>query len=229
MEPPVFPVLAHRPGWSAIRQWLRQGGVLGFPAEYAYALAEVPLWRTQEDKQRLYKIKGRPHGKPVLYLAGSLQVVARFATLPGDPRRRRLLTDPPKFLTFLLPATPLARSLGMAKNGKVAFRIPPDPVLRQFLVFLDAPLSGTSLNPSGQPPLTTPEDIRTVFPDLALVDGGFKPGFPVSPIVDLSTGERRVLRGSWRQFAFRIPGRLARPLSEEKPRPPQILRTRQKF
>lgn len=89
----------------------------------------------------------------------------------------------------------------MAKYGKVAFRIPPDPILRQFLRFLDAPLSGTSLNPSGQPPLTTPEAIRQVFPDLALVDGGFRPGFPVSPIVDLSTAERRVLRGSWRQFA----------------------------
>jgi L-threonylcarbamoyladenylate synthase len=206
-EPPVFPALAHRPGWRAIREWLRQGGVLGFPAEYAYALSEVPLWRAREDEQRLYKIKGRPSGKPVLYLAGSLRVVARFAALPRDPRRWRFLTDPPAFLTVLLPATPLALSLGMAKNGKVAFRIPPDPILRQFLVFLDAPLSGTSLNPSGQPPLTTPEAIRQVFPDLALVDGGFRPGFPASPIVDLSTIQRRVLRGSWRQFASPAKGR----------------------
>ena len=206
-EPPVFPALAHRPGWSAIREWLRQGGILGFPAEYAYALSEVPLWRAREDEQRLYKIKGRPSGKPVLYLAGSLRVVARFAALPRDPRRCRFLTDPPAFLTVLLPATPLALSLGMAKNGKVAFRIPPDPILRQFLVFLDAPLSGTSLNPSGQPPLTTPEAIRQVFPDLALVDGGFRPGFPASPIVDLSTIQRRVLRGSWRQFASPAKGR----------------------
>jgi L-threonylcarbamoyladenylate synthase len=205
VEPPVFPGLAQRPGWTAIRQWLRQGGVLGFPAEYAYALSEVPLWRAREDGQRLYRIKGRPSGKPVLYLAGSLRVVARFAALPKDPRRQRFLTDPPEFLTFLLPATPLACSLGMAKNGKVAFRVPPDPILRQFLVFLDAPLSGTSLNPSGQPPLTTPEAIRQVFPELALVDGGFRPGFPASPIVDLSTLERRVLRGSWRQIA--PPGR----------------------
>ena len=201
VESPVFPGLDHKPGWTAIRQWLRQGGVLGFPAEYAYALSEVPLWRAREDGQRLYRIKGRPSGKPVLYLAGSLRVVARFAALPRDPRRRRFLAEPPEFRTFLLPAAPLAVSLGMAKYGKVAFRIPPDPILRQFLRFLDAPLSGTSLNPSGQPPLKTPEAIRQVFPDLALVDGGFRPGFPVSPIVDLSTAERHVLRGSWRQFA----------------------------
>ncbi len=205
MGPPVFPALLHTPGWSAIRQWLRQGGVLGFPAEYAYALSEVPLWRNQEDAQRLYRIKGRPAGKPVLYLAGSLEVVARFAFLPKGGSRGRFLADPPRFRTFLLPATPLAVSLGMSKNGKVAFRIPPDPILRQFLVFLDAPLSGTSLNPSGQPPLTRPEEIQRVFPDLALVDGGFRPGFPSSPIVDLSTLQRRVLRGSWRQFSS--PGR----------------------
>lgn len=200
-SPPLFPPLSHTSGWTAIRQWLRSGGVLSFPAEYAYALSEVPLWRAPEDERRLYRIKGRPEGKPVLYLAGSLNVVSRFAILPRDERRGRFLSFPPRFLTFILPATPLALSLGMAKNGKVAFRIPPDRILRAFLRFLDAPLSGTSLNISGQPPLTNPEDIRRVFPDLALIDGGVRPGYPASPIVDLSSVQRRVLRGSWRQFA----------------------------
>ena len=207
MGPPIFPALVHTPGWSAIRQWLKDGGVLGFPAEHAYALSEVPLWRDLEDPLRIYRIKGRHQAKAILYLAGSIEIVARFAYLPNDLRRRRFLEDRSIFLTVLLPARPLAHSLGMSKNGKVAFRIPPDPVLRDFLVYLDAPLSGTSLNPSGTPPLTHPEEINRVFPDLALVDGGFRPGLPVSPIVDLSNVQRKVVRGSWRQFSRPLTGR----------------------
>jgi len=195
----VFASLEDRSGWTGIRRWLLEGGVVGFPAEYAYALAEVPTKRPPGEDRRLYRIKGRPEGKPVLYLAGSLRIVARFAKIPDDPIRKRLLTGPSRFLTVLLPATPLALALGMAKSGKVAFRIPPDRTLREFLVFLGEPLSGTSLNPSGSPPLTTREEIRRIFPELAVVDGGFRPGSPVSPILDLSSREKKMLRGSCRQ------------------------------
>lgn len=196
---PVFASLKDRSGWREIRRYFLEGGVVGFPAEYAYALAEVPTKRPPGETRRLTRIKGRPEGKSVLYLAGSLRIVARFAKLPKDPAKNRLMTGPSRFLTILLPATPLALALGMAKSGKVAFRIPPDRTLREFLVFLGEPLSGTSLNPSGSPPLTTREAIHKIFPDLAVVDGGFRPGAPVSPILDPYSREKRVLRGSWRQ------------------------------
>ncbi|MEC4683369.1 MAG: Sua5/YciO/YrdC/YwlC family protein [Nitrospirota bacterium] len=196
-DPPVFPSLDQRSGWRAIRHWLLSGGVAGFPAEYAYALSEVPTRRPSGARYRLYRIKDRSPGKPILYLAGNLNVVERFAFLPDDRSRLRFIAGSPRFLTCLLRARPLAESLGMANSGKVAFRIPADKVLRDFLNFLGEPLSGTSLNISGTPPLKTPEAIRRSFPDLAIVDGGFRPGHPVSPVLDLTPFDRRVLRGSW--------------------------------
>jgi L-threonylcarbamoyladenylate synthase len=91
----------------------------------------------------------------------------------------------------------------MSRSGKVAFRIPEDPLLREFLVYLGEPLSGTSLNRSGEPPLRSLEEIRMVFPDLAVVDGGFRPGAPVSPILDLTLFDRPVPRRSWRSLPIR--------------------------
>lgn len=175
----------------------------GFPVEYSYALAEVPTARDPKDSYRIHRLKGRPETKPVLYLAGSLEIISRFAFLPKEPSRRRILESGPRFLTFLLPARPLALALGMAKCGKVAFRIPPEIRLRDFLAYLGEPLSGTSLNLSGSPPLRTAREIREVFPDLALVDGGFRPGVPVSPILDFSTHDRPILRRSWRSLPLR--------------------------
>ncbi len=201
-SPPVFS-FSRRSEWSAIRDFFLGSQMAGFPVEYSYALAEVPTARDPKDFHRLHRFKGRPETKPVLYLAGSLEIVSRFAFLPEDPSRRRILETGPQFLTFLLPARPLAVALGMAKSGKVAFRIPPDICLRDFLSYLGEPLSGTSLNLSGAPPLRTAEEIREVFPELALVDGGFLPGAPVSPILDLSTCDRPIRRRSWRSLPVR--------------------------
>lgn len=193
----VFPPFESTPGWYAIRSYLFSGGVLGYPAEYAYALGEVPTRRPPGSIARLYRIKNRNPDKPVLYLAGNTKVLSRFAHLPKDLSKSAFLSGRPRFTTYILKATFLAMALGMARSGKVAFRIPTDPVLRDFLSYLDEPLSGTSLNLSGSEPLRNLDEIRGIFPDLAVVDGGFRPGFPVSPILELSRFDRRVLRGSW--------------------------------
>ena len=195
-EPPIF-VLTDRSSWRDIKAWFLSGNVAGFPAEYSYALSEVPARRPFGEQFRLHRIKDRSEKKPILYLAGSLDIVRRFAKIPHDQARARCLADPQCFVTVLLPARSLAIALGMSCDGKVAFRIPTDPNLRNFLVYLGEPLSGTSLNRSGLSPLQTVEEIQKSFPGLALVDGGFRPGFPVSPILDLVSFDRKMRRGSW--------------------------------
>lgn len=195
--PPVFLDFRTTFGWHSLRTYLLSGGILGYPAEYAYALGEVPTRRPEHSAARLYRIKERSPAKPILYLVGNLAVLRRFALIPPDPARSAFLFGAPRFATYLLRATALSVSLGMARYGKVAVRIPADPHLRSFLAFLGEPLSGTSLNLSGSPPLRTFGEIKNVFPDLAIVDGGFRPGTPASPILDLTTFDRRMLRGSW--------------------------------
>ncbi|OOH71246.1 L-threonylcarbamoyladenylate synthase [Leptospirillum ferriphilum] len=196
----VFPPLSDSSGWSGLKDVLRKGGVIALAAEYAYALAEAPEWDRStvfrsEKNRRLFSIKARSPGKPILYLAGSLSVVARFARLPDTSRCRRHVSRWPNFRTLVLPARPLAVQLGMAHNGGVAFRIPEDRFLRLFLKFLGTPLSGTSLNLSGNPPLRSPDAILRAFPFLdGVVDGGILPGVPASPVIDVTKCPEKVVR-----------------------------------
>lgn len=196
----IFPPLKDPSGWSVLKEELRKGSVIALAAEYAYALAEAPEWDQStvfrwEKNRRLFSIKARTPGKPILYLAGSLADIARFARLPDTLRCQRHVSRWPNFRTLVLPARPLAVQLGMSHNGGVAFRIPSDRFLRLFLDYLGTPLSGTSLNISGHPPLCSPEDILRVFPFLdGVVDAGVLPGTPSSPVIDVTRCPEKVVR-----------------------------------
>jgi L-threonylcarbamoyladenylate synthase len=196
--------------WSEAKHILKNGGVVAFPAEFSYALSEAPEWTAAgtypwENNRRIFRMKGRDPGKPVLYLAGSLSIVERFAYLPEGRTGRGLVSLWPGFLTLVLKARPLAIRLGMASSGGVSFRIPRPILLRRFLNFLRTPLSGTSLNPSGRDPVTNVRDAIIAFPELdAYFDGGTKPGMPVSTVIDVRHGPAIVIRngtGAWSRWA----------------------------
>gem|GEM_PF-1330110 len=195
-----FPPLTDRSSWNALKELILRGGVVALPVEYAYALSESPEYSAEhtfryERNRRLFDLKLRNPGKPILYLAGSIAVVRRFANLPENPRTRKLLGNWPGFLTLVLPAKPLANHLGMSQNGGVAFRVPGPLLLRQFLCYLGTPLSGTSLNLSGKSPLGNPSEIVRTFPSLdGIVDGGTLPGHPASPVINVTRTPPVVIR-----------------------------------
>ena len=128
-------------------------------------------------------------------MVGSLSELSPFAILPRSPWCKIWVDSWPAFLTLILPAKPLAVSLGMSRNGGVAFRIPRDPVLRSFLSYLKTPITGTSLNISGSAPLVSMEEILSLFPDLGgIVSSEDKDASRISPILDLSKGNPLVIR-----------------------------------
>lgn len=192
--------MTDRSAWKSLRDLILHGGVIALPVEYAYALSESPEFSgghafRHERNRRLFDLKLRSPGKPILYLAGSLAVVRRFAYIPENPRARTLFRNWPGFLTLVLPAKPLAVHLGMAQNGGVAFRVPRPLLLRQFLCYLGTPLSGTSLNISGKNPLGNPSEIVRSFPSLdGIVDGGALPGHPASPVINVTRTPPVVVR-----------------------------------
>lgn len=192
--------MTDRSAWKSLRDLILHGGVIALPVEYAYALSESPEFSgghafRHERNRRLFDLKLRSPGKPILYLAGSLAVVRRFAYIPENPRARTLFRNWPGFLTLVLPAKPLAVHLGMAQNGGVAFRVPRPLLLRQFLCYLGTPLSGTSLNISGKNPLGNPSEIVRSFPSLdGIVDGGALPGHPASTVINVTRTPPVVVR-----------------------------------
>jgi L-threonylcarbamoyladenylate synthase len=176
---------------ASLRAILSRGGIAAIPTETFYALAADP--RSETGVARIFRIKGRDDGKPLLVLFSSraqldgLGVSARPDVL--DP----FLRVWPAPLTAIFPiAAPIAASRG---GGTLAVRMPAAPLVRKLLEST-GPLTGTSANRSGQRPISDPDELAfTLGPELdLLVDGGTTPGGAPSTIVDATVDPPRLLR-----------------------------------
>lgn len=89
-------------------------------------------------------------------------------------------------------ARPIAASRGVRKLG---VRMPADRKLRDLLERL-GPVTGTSVNRSGSPPLDDPDAVEALFRREVdwLVDGGKTPGGKPSTVVDATATPPEVLR-----------------------------------
>jgi L-threonylcarbamoyladenylate synthase len=193
-------VLSSESELSDLRRLLAKGGVAAIPTETFYALAADPA--NDRGVARVFEIKRRDDGKPLLVLFSNREHLDRLGT---DAPRETL--DPffriwPAPLTVVLPlALPIPASRG---ERALAVRLPASPALRKLLAAV-GPLTGTSANRSGASPLADPDAVAAALGaevDL-LIDGGVTPGGEPSTIVD-ATGELRVVL---RPGAFRWPPR----------------------
>jgi L-threonylcarbamoyladenylate synthase len=171
----------------------RAHGVVTLPTETFYGLAVPP-----EDGlavARVFEIKGRPAEKALLVVVASLAQAETLVEIPGrwrDP----LASVWPAPLTVVLP---VRRTLPAAA-ATLAIRVPAHELLRE-LLGSTGPLTATSANPSGSPPISDPDLLVAVLGsslDLVL-DGGTTPGGLPSTVLDLAGRCPRVLReGAWR-------------------------------
>jgi L-threonylcarbamoyladenylate synthase len=171
---------------------LRAGGVLAVPTEtqmglLADALSEAAVGLVSE-------LKRRPADQPISVIVPSLEQGLRLVRDVSELALRLARAHWPGPLTLVLRARDgLPRAL--TEDGKVALRVPgASPALALVRAF-GGPLTATSANISGRPPLATAAELREVFgAGLAGIVPGSAPGGAASTIVDL-TGERpRVLR-----------------------------------
>ena len=106
----------------------------------------------------------------------------------------------PAPLTVVFPIRePIAASRGVARLG---VRMPSDRPLRVLLERV-GPVTGTSANRSGSPPLDDPDAVESLFRREIdwLIDGGRTPGGKPSTVLDATSTPPRVLRAgayAWR-------------------------------
>jgi L-threonylcarbamoyladenylate synthase len=166
---------------------LRAGAVIAFPTDTLYAVAA----RVADPVavERLYQVKERPRGQPMVWLVLDRTQVERFAVVsaPAGELMARYWPGP---LTLVLPAR--IRSDGPT----IAVRAPDQDVALALLRALGEPIASSSANPAGQPP---PVDADQVIAGLGdrldiVLDGGpCRIGQP-STILDLSGATPRILR-----------------------------------
>ncbi len=179
---------------DAVAGAIRSGGVVALPTESFYALAVSPF--STAALARLREIKGRPEEKAILVLiANETQLKPLVQDVPPAARvlMERFWPGP---LTLVFAAAAGLLDALTAGTGSVGVRLSAYRPLTELLELV-GPVTGTSANRSGAPPLVSAEDVRALFGteiDL-LIDVGTTAGGLPSTVVDVRERVKLVREG----------------------------------
>lgn len=166
---------------------LREGAIVSFPTDTLYAVASRAL--DPAAVSRLYRVKRRPGGQPMIWLVGAAPVVEAYAVVSATARdlMTRFWPGP---LTIVLPARPTLA------EPTLAVRAPNHPVALQLLAELGEPVASSSANKGGEaPPIDADAVIAGLGDDVDIVvDGGTCQLGQASTILDLTADVPRILR-----------------------------------
>jgi L-threonylcarbamoyladenylate synthase len=170
-----------RAGLTRAANLLRSGGVVAFPTDTVYGLAAAA--DDEVATRRIYAIKGRPVGLPLILMAAAESQLEGWVHLDSRAEEiiRRYWPGP---LTVILHAK---------GGGTLGVRIPKHEVALQ-LLRAAGPLMTTSANLHGKDPAMTAGEAATLPGVAAILDGGTAPGGMASSVLDLTGPEPHVLR-----------------------------------
>jgi L-threonylcarbamoyladenylate synthase len=176
-------VRADAEGAAEAADALRHGGVVVVPTDTVYGLAARPA--DAGAVQDVYRIKGRPGGKPLPVLAASDEQV-RALGVAFNPAARALAArwwPGPLTLVFAFEDG-AARPAWLEGRDEVAVRVPDHDFLRGLLETTGV-LVATSANPHGAPTPRAAADVLRAFG--ARAEGGAVPHAEVDLVVDAGT------------------------------------------
>ncbi len=169
---------------------LQRGGVVLLPTDTIYGLHAIATDSGAID--RIAAIKGRDDTKPFVVLGASIAQLESIGVVFDDASRVVLDELWPGPLTVV--ARLKNKIAASRENETIAVRVPALDWLRD-LIQMTGPLASTSVNRSGESPLTSPKQLTNEM--LARLDGsvdiGPLEGQP-STIFDLSSREPRLIR-----------------------------------
>ena len=177
---------------AALVEVLERGEVVACPTEtFLGLLADAGNERAIE---RVAEFKGRPADMPIALLLPDAVALAQVASSPSDEARALMEAHWPGPLTILLAAKP-GLSPRLTRNGKVGVRVPgPSPAADLVRAF-GRPLTATSANRTGEPPIRSVEELsETLVDGLGGVVPGVSPGGAPSTLIDTTTRPMQLLR-----------------------------------
>jgi L-threonylcarbamoyladenylate synthase len=175
-------------------RWLAGGGIVAFPTDTLYGLAVDPF--SNDAVAALFDLKGRSSTAPLPLLAGSRGAVESWlGRLDGatGALAERFWPGP---LSLIIDAPPTIAPAVHAGTHSVAVRVPAHELARAFAEACGRPVTATSANASGAPPVSSAADLGAIADDprVLVIDGGRTPGGPPSTIVDARGGEPIIVR-----------------------------------
>jgi len=164
------------------------------PTESFYALAVDA--RNEAAIERLFSLKSRDPGRPVLILIPSLKSLSRYVTrIPPHalPLIRRFW---PGGLTLIFPASKQISPLLTGGTGTIGIRLSSHPLPTALANAIEGPITGTSANPSGAPPSCRAREVLAYFGkriDL-FIDDGQTGGGAGSTVLDVTVDPPHIVR-----------------------------------
>ncbi len=175
---------------------LLAGQLIVLPTETVYGIAARP--NHESATRDLFEAKRRPAGLNLPILAGSPES-AWTVGAKSDSAGNLASAFWPGPLTLVLPRTEAAHDWYLGEErDTVGVRVP-DHAIASRLLAKTGPIAATSANLSGQPPLSSREDLVQAFGEavavyLVLRAGVSPPQGQASTVVDLTGEDPRILR-----------------------------------
>lgn len=178
-----------------VRRLLGASGLIALPTESVYGLAVSPF--DEQALARLWQVKGRSEGKPILLLIGDQSQLAPLVQTIPPAARVLMHAFWPGPLTIIFPAAPSLPDAVTAGTGSVGIRLSAWPPLAE-LVRLVGPVTGTSANREGLPPPCIAEDVQQCLGEEVdlILDAGPTPGGRPSTVIDVRGPIRLVREGA---------------------------------
>ena len=173
---------------------LKSGGLVAYPTESFYGLAADAANDTAI--RRLFYVKRREAGEPVLLLIPAVESLERYAAHVSDTAIRLMGAFWPGGLTIVFEAQEEVSTLLTGGTGKIGIRLSSHPVATALAQAMGSAITGTSANISGESPCNTPRGVLRALGKGVdkILDGGETPGQKPSTVLDMTTRPHSVLR-----------------------------------
>lgn len=172
---------------------VERGGVIIYPTETLYGIGA--LASSEKSAEKVFDIKGRPHGSPIPVLGRDITMLERLVEFN---KTAASLAEEfwPGPLTLVLKDKGNLPPLITAGTGKAAVRVSAHPFVIRLFNELDSPVTSTSANPSGGLNLLEFKEIFDTFNGKVelIIDSGNIPPSKGSTVVDATTIPPGIIR-----------------------------------
>jgi L-threonylcarbamoyladenylate synthase len=179
---------------QSVASALNGGGVIAYPTETVYGLG-ANIFKANA-VARIFTIKGRDPQKPISIMISRLADVDEFCD--EVPAAAKILMKHywPGPLTLILKASPALPDYIVSSDKKIGLRFPDHPICSALMRLHADPVTSTSANLTGLPPLARVEEIVEAFGEKldVIIDCGECAFNQPSTVVDVSGPELRILR-----------------------------------
>ncbi len=176
-------------------QVVQAGGLIIFPTDTVWGLGADAT--NKEAVEQLRRLKGRSARQPLTLHLANVELIQQYCRRLTRQQRRwieRLLPGP---YTLILPAAAGAPQAAVNSAGGVGLRVPDSGSFRRLASALACPLVASSVNRSGQPPLTRLAEIIGLFgAEVELILTSDEPmSGQSSTVIELTGSSPQALRG----------------------------------